>query len=167
MTEAAENTGNTEATPENNAKSSESSPKPASAGKARQNLFAQAGETFQFIEKAEKEGYKNIRTNDKNSIIFVVLAILAAGLTCWLYAIDVALRPVCVTLALISDFLFGLSILWFVLLRFGVIRSLDPRHALLCWQLMLGIGILLSYYTMNVAFGFFTLYNAATASPGT
>jgi hypothetical protein len=65
----------------------------------------------------------------------------------------------------VSDALFGLSILWYVLLRFGVLRSVEPRHALLCWQLMLGAGALFAFYTMNIAFGFFTIYTTSVTTP--
>ncbi|MBX9688690.1 MAG: hypothetical protein K2X27_18425 [Candidatus Obscuribacterales bacterium] len=136
----------------------EPSPK-ANSEKPRKGLLAVAQETMLYIEKAEKDKSITFRTNDRISVILIMLSFtLEAGLLL-LFMSNPAMRNVCIGMALIADFLFGLAILWFVLLRFGVLRTVEARHALLCWQLMIGAGALFAFYTTNIAFLFFTLYN--------
>ena len=131
----------------------------------RPSILAVAGETIQFIEKAEKDKSLNVRTNDRRSAIFALLSFAVGIVFLVLYMVNPGYKQLCIALALVSDALFGMSILWYVLLRFGVLRSVEPRHALLCWQLMLGAGALFAFYTMNIAFGFFTIYTTSVATP--
>ena len=132
---------------------------PAKAGQApRKNIFEISVETISYIEKAERDKTIVYRNKDKTSTIFLFLALLCAALFAFVLVISPENRYLCVALALISDFLFGMAILWYVLLRFGVLRTIEPRYALICWQLMLGAGVLFAFYTMNIAFFFFTLY---------
>lgn len=136
----------------------------------RRSVFSIAGETIRYIERAEKDKTLHVRTNDKKSVVCMALSFLIGiGFTI-MYMVNDSTRSICIALALVADFLLGFSILWYVLLRFGVLRTVEPRHALLCWQLMLGAGVLFSFYTMNIAFAFFTIYSTthpAAATAGT
>lgn len=134
--------------------------------KPRKNIFEISIETIAYIEKAERDKTIHYRNNDKTSTIFLFLALLCAALFAFVLVISPENRYLCVALALVSDFLFGMAILWFVLLRFGVIRTIEPRYALICWQLMLGAGVLFAFYTMNIAFFFFTLYRTMPGGGG-
>lgn len=127
----------------------------------RRSLFSVASETIRYIERAEKDQSAEVRTDDKKSVIFMSLSFVIAVIFTLMYMFNQTWRPACIGLALVSDLLLGLSILWYVLLRFGVLRSVEPRHALLSWQLMLGAGALFAFYTMNVAFAFFTFYTSS------
>lgn len=124
----------------------------------RKNILEISVETISYIEKAERDKSIHYRSRDKTSTIFLFLALLCAAMFAFVLVISPENRYLCVALALISDFLFGMAILWYVLLRFGVLRTIEPRYALICWQLMLGAGVLFAFYTMNIAFFFFTLY---------
>lgn len=125
----------------------------------RRSIMSVASETIRYIERAEKDKTLHVRTNDKKSAIFMAISlILGVGFTV-LYMVNESTRQLCIVMALIADAFLGLSILWYVLLRFGVLRTVEPRHALLCWQLMLGAGVLFAFYTMNIAFAFFTVYS--------
>lgn len=125
----------------------------------RRGIMSVASETIRYIERAEKDKTLHVRTNDKKSAIFMAISlILGVGFTV-LYMVNESTRQLCIVMALIADAFLGLSILWYVLLRFGVLRTVEPRHALLCWQLMLGAGVLFAFYTMNIAFAFFTVYS--------
>lgn len=130
----------------------------------RRSIMSIASETIRYIEKAEKDKSLNVRTDDKRSVIFMSISFVIGITFTIMYMVNPAMRPVCIVLALVSDLFLGLSILWYVLLRFGVLRSVEQRHALLCWQLMLGAGALFAFYTMNIAFAFFTVYSS-TNSP--
>lgn len=150
MTEAeAENTGEKPASPEVKA---ESTPV-----RKRQSLLSVASETMKHIEAAEKDKTLNVRTDDKKSVACMIASFLTAVVLLVLQ-VNPQFKQTCIAMALAADLLFGLSILWYVLLRFGVLRTVEPRHALLCWQLMLGAGALFAFYTLNIALAFFTLY---------
>lgn len=145
---------------------------PANTTAPRRSVFSVAGETIRYIERAEKDKTLHVRTDDKKSIVCMALS-FGIGITFTLmYMLNNEMRQICIVLALVADAFLGFSILWYVLLRFGVLRTVEPRHALLCWQLMLGAGVLFSFYTMNIAFAFFTLYSSthpaasAGAAPG-
>ena len=137
-----------------------SSPAAASTAAPRRSVFSVAGETIRYIERAEKDKTLHVRTDDKKSVIAMAASFtIGIGFTI-MYMVNQETRHLCIALALLADFLLGFSILWYVLLRFGVLRTVEPRHALLCWQLMLGAGVLFAFYTMNIAFAFFTLYSS-------
>lgn len=133
----------------------------------RRGMLSIAGETIRYIERAEKDPSINIRQNDKRSMIFMALCFATCALFGVLYMANPNLRPVCIILALAADFFLGMSILWYVLLRFGVLRSVEPRHALISWQLVLGAGAMFAFYTMNVALAFFTIYSCNPPPPPT
>jgi hypothetical protein len=147
--------GNSSAVSSNGAESDKSD---KGAPVPRKNIFEISVETISYIEKAERDKTIHYRNRDKTSTIFLFLALLCAAMFAFVLVISPENRYLCVALALISDFLFGMAILWYVLLRFGVLRTIEPRYALICWQLMLGAGVLFAFYTMNIAFFFFTLY---------
>lgn len=130
----------------------------------RKNIFQISAETIEYIEKAEKDKSIHFRNDDKTSTIFLFLALIFSAILAFALILSPSNRHLCVALALVSDFLFGMAILWFVLLRFGVLRTIEPRFALLTWQLMLGAGVLFAFYTMNVAFFFFTLSKSMPTS---
>jgi hypothetical protein len=50
----------------------------------------------------------------------------------------------------VCDLLAGVSIVFYLANRFGILSTLPPRAALLCWQLMLGAWFIGMYVTINV-----------------
>ena len=135
-----------------------------SAPGPRRSIVSVASETIRYIERAEKDKTLHVRTDDKKSAIFMALSlVIGIGFTV-LYMVNESTRQLCIVMALVADGFLGLAILWYVLLRFGVLRTVEPRHALLCWQLMLGAGVLFAFYTMNIAFAFFTIYSSSAAA---
>ncbi len=123
------------------------------------HLLSVFGETMKHIDHCEKDKTIIFRHNDRKSVMFMLAAFVVEVLLMVLFVANSASRPIYIALAVLADFLFGLAILWYVLLRFGVLRSFEPRQTLLTWQLMIGAGALFAFYTMNIAFGFFTYYN--------
>ena len=123
------------------------------------HLLSVFGDTMKHIDQCEKDKKIVFRHNDRKSVMFMLAAFLVEVILMLLFVANSASRPIYIALAVLADFLFGLAILWYVLLRFGVLRSFEPRQTLLTWQLMIGAGALFAFYTMNIAFGFFTYYN--------
>ena len=50
----------------------------------------------------------------------------------------------------VCDLLAGVSVIFYIANRFGILSTLPPRAALLCWQLMLGAWFIGMYVTINV-----------------
>jgi hypothetical protein len=50
----------------------------------------------------------------------------------------------------VCDLLAGVSVVFYIANRFGILSTLPPRAALLCWQLMLGTWFIGMYVTINV-----------------
>jgi hypothetical protein len=50
----------------------------------------------------------------------------------------------------VCDVLAGVSVVFYIANRFGILSTLPPRAALLCWQLMLGAWFIGMYVTINV-----------------
>ncbi len=149
--------------PENSQNDMKSEPGDAASAQRvqapRRSIMDVAGETIRYIERAEKDKTLHVRTNDRKSAVFMAISLILGVAFTALYMLNESSRQLCIVMALIADAFLGLSILWYVLLRFGVLRTVEPRHALLCWQLMLGAGVLFAFYTMNIAFAFFTVYS--------
>ena len=128
-------------------------------------LFSTLVETMRHIERCEKDKNIVFRHSDKTSLTCLFIAFgMEVGLFL-LFMAQVSLRPLFIGLAVTADIFFGLAITWYVLLRFGVIRSFDSRQTLLTWQLMIGAGALFAFFTMNVAFVFFIFYNLSVGLP--
>lgn len=116
----------------------------------RQNLFKTAKQTMDFIDDSEKDRKVKVRVDDQRSALFLILSLVMVVLTIGLLIINVQLRPICIVLGILADVLLGMSVVWYVLLRFGILRKLDPRYAVLCFQLLLGTGMLFAYFAFNV-----------------
>jgi len=51
---------------------------------------------------------------------------------------------------LLADFMLLAAIVVFVVSRFGIIRAMAPRHALVSWHLMIGTGLLFLVIGFNL-----------------
>jgi hypothetical protein len=142
----------------------DSAPSRAPAAKER-NLLAAVGTTMKHIEDCEKDRSLIFRHSDRVSLTFLFAAFAVEVLLALVFVTYSQLRMACIVMAAVADILFGLAIIWFVLLRFGILRSFEPRQTLLTWQLMIGSGALFAFYTMNIAFGFFIYYNMLIGLP--
>ncbi|MBX9695306.1 MAG: hypothetical protein K2Z81_23170, partial [Cyanobacteria bacterium] len=52
-----------------------------------------------------------------------------------------------------ADLMLILGIAIFVVTRFGIIRAMEPRYALICWHLMVGTGLLALVLGFNIVAG--------------
>lgn len=126
----------------------------------RLNPMAAAAESMTFIENAGKDKSVKIRVDDTRSAILMAASLVLLVTSCGLVASNPQLRDVGVAMVLLADVLCGASILWYCVLRFGFIRRIDPRFALICWHLVLGTGVLFSFVAMNVMLTLLTISRA-------
>lgn len=130
----------------------------------RQGLFTNAKKTLDFIDQSEKDRTVKIRVDDKRSATLVGVGLCLLASTATLMVFNSALHGLCLVIAAVADLFFGAAIIWYVALRFGVLRSLDPRYAVVCFQLVLGTGIFFTYLSINFALIFSLLMYKATGT---
>lgn len=53
---------------------------------------------------------------------------------------------------LVADMLCLAAIGVYVVSRFGILRAMNPHHALVCWQLMVGMSLFAVVATFNIVF---------------
>lgn len=117
----------------------------------RDNIFKTAQKTLSFIDNAEKDKTVKVRVDDRRSAILMWTGLGLVAVLLALVAINPALRPICLILGVVADLILGAAIVWYVVIRFGILRKLDPRYAVLCFQLLLGTGIMFAYFSINIA----------------
>lgn len=123
----------------------------------RDNIFKTAKKTLAFIDEAEKDKTVKVRVDDRRSAILMWSGLGTIVVLLTLFTINPGLRSVCMGLGIIADLLLGAAIIWYVIIRFGILRSLDPRYAVLCFQLLLGTGIMFAYFSINIALTFLSM----------
>ena len=95
------------------------------------------------LQEAHATGLSSIRKTDRISQIILLLAIVAVAAAQVMPAEQFAVM-------LIADALLALSLCAFLALRFGVLRSLQARQAILVWQLILGAFLLGLFLAFNL-----------------
>lgn len=126
----------------------------------RLSAMAAAAASMTFIENAGKDKTVKIRVDDTRSAILMAASMVLLLTSCGMVSSNPDMRDTGVMLVILADLLCGASILWYCVLRFGFIRRIDPRFALICWHLVLGTGVLFSFVAMNVMLTLLTLSRA-------
>jgi hypothetical protein len=139
----------------------------SNAGKhQRHSMWQSTAETFEFIKEAFSDKSVVLRDEDKFSSrvlsIFLLVGVLALCMAAyqqdwnWLKARLGAggftpFRPINLVVLGAVDLLYFLPLCWFVAHRLGILRTMSPRHALICVQLMIGASILTALICVNIA----------------
>ncbi|MBY0551803.1 MAG: hypothetical protein K2W95_31255 [Candidatus Obscuribacterales bacterium] len=126
----------------------------------RLSAMAAAAASMTFIENAGKDKTVKIRVDDTRSAILMAASMVLLLTSCGMVSSNPDMRDAGVMMVILADLLCGASILWYCVLRFGFIRRIDPRFALICWHLVLGTGVLFSFVAMNVMLTLLTLSKA-------
>ncbi len=115
----------------------------------RENPFVSARKTLAFIEQSEKDPSIKIRVEDRPSAALLSIGLILFGLVLAFLGMP-SMKSLCGGLAILADLTIGLAAFWFVLVRIGVLRVLDARYALVCFQLLLGSGVLFAIVAVNI-----------------
>ncbi|MBY0549538.1 MAG: hypothetical protein K2W95_19835 [Candidatus Obscuribacterales bacterium] len=118
----------------------------------REGVFKAAKSSLEFIEKSEKDETVKIRIEDRRAVTMVALSFICLLGTGYLMVVDKDSRPFCAVLAVASDVFLGCAIIWSVIVRFGVLKQLDPRYAIICFHLMIGAGAMCIFFTLNIVY---------------
>lgn len=102
---------------------------------------------LRYVSSLSKDDDVKVRDSDR----FTSMALAVTSVLTVLSLAIPALAPHRLLLVLICDGLVGLMLLLYVTNRFGIVNTLNPRQALLTWQLMMGAGFLGIFATINLA----------------
>ena len=130
----------------------------------RDGLFGSAKKTLEFLDESEKDKTVKVRVDDSRAVLFLGVGVVLIALFSLMPILSPAipfhqsLHPVFLGIGLIGDAFLGVAILWYVTLRFGILKALDPRYAILTFQLLLGTGIMFAYFAVNTVVFFLTCF---------
>lgn len=106
----------------------------------RSSLSESVFKTLTYISDISDDKSITYRVSDKHTTNFLGVALLCSVVFAALPSLQLeSLAFVCYVIA---DIFLILAVTGFVLTRFGVIRAMEPRYALVCWHLMVGTGLL-------------------------
>jgi hypothetical protein len=109
----------------------------------RESVVGGVFTTVKHLQEAHATGFSTIRKTDRVSQIMLVVAI---GLIAAAQVVPTQQLAV----SLIADFMLAAALCVFLALRFGVVRTLLPRQAILVWQLIVGAFLLGLFIAFNL-----------------
>lgn len=125
----------------------------------REGVFKAAKSSLEFIEKSEKDETVKIRIEDRRAVTMVALCFISLMGLGYMMVVDKDSRPICAGFAVAADVFLGCAIIWSVIVRFGVLKQLDPRYAIICFHLMIGAGAACIFFTLNIVYMLLALNN--------
>lgn len=123
---------------------------PAPTGKRedRRGWVDNVNQTFNYLDKISRDKNLPFRSKDKLTTRLLIGAfVLAIGFAALPFF---EMNAVAAIAYILADILLFVAIGIFVVSRFGIIRAMDPRHAMVCWHLMVGTGLLALVIGFNI-----------------
>ncbi len=114
----------------------------------RANAFESCAKTFDYLSRISTDKSLTFRQSDTTTTNLLVFSLVGALVFAVLPAFN--LSSVAAICYVIADVLLIMAILGFVMSRFGVIRAMEPRYAMVCWHLMVGTGLLAMVIGFNI-----------------
>ncbi|HEY9786486.1 MAG TPA: hypothetical protein V6D17_13850 [Candidatus Obscuribacterales bacterium] len=105
-------------------------------------------ETFRYVQAISKDKSLTVRARDKLTNRLVIIALLVGILFIGLPYIG--LHQYSTIFWLVANCIFMASLVVFVSDRFGILRTLQPRYALIAWQLLFGTAVLSFMLAMTI-----------------
>lgn len=110
----------------------------------RESVMGSLVSSAKYLQDAHAEtDVIKLRKSDRFTQILLLVALLIMGAAMFLPD----QRNIC---SLLADLLMAVVLSAFMALRFGVIKTLKPRQAVLTWQLILGAFLLGIYLAFNI-----------------
>jgi len=114
----------------------------------RRNWTQNVNLTFEFIGKISRDKKLHFRSSDQlTSKLLIGSFLLAVGFATLPFF---EMNAIAAFAYVLADAMLMCAITVFVVSRFGIIRAMEPRHALVCWHLMVGTGLLALVIGFNV-----------------
>lgn len=110
----------------------------------RESVMGSLVSSAKYLQDAHAEtDVIKLRKSDRFTQILLLVALIIMGAAMFLPD----QRNIC---SLLADLLMAVVLSAFMALRFGVIKTLKPRQAVLTWQLILGAFLLGIYLAFNI-----------------
>ena len=125
------------------------SPSPADDRAKRRSPWESSAAAFDYVQKSSRTDAIQLRTSDRVTIIALLLC-------CILEVLSLSYTPFAgmrLPVVLICDVVLGVSTVLFLVYRLGILCSLTPRQAIVCWQLMMGCVFFGIFLCINVGVG--------------
>ena len=107
-------------------------------------------EALAYVAAAARDKSVVIRATDKRTAQILRASVVASLLFLMLPFVGLAKFTLwCVGVA---DLCFLFALILFIISRFGILRVMSLRHALVCWQLMVGTSLLSMAIAINLVF---------------
>ena len=116
----------------------------------RVSTMTALSESWAYVGKAMRDETIQIRDTDRLTSKLLKFSLLGACICVIVPFFH--LRQLAIVFYGLADLLFLSSVLVFVVSRFGIFRVMTPRHALVCWHLMIGTSLLSIAIALNVIF---------------
>ena len=107
-------------------------------------------ESLAHVRKAAADKAVSIRETDKQSVRLLRGSVLAALI--FLFLPLAGLSKYAIICLTVADSFFLLALAFYIVGRFGILRVMSPRHALVCWQLMIGTSLFAMALALNAVF---------------
>ncbi|MDX1988883.1 MAG: hypothetical protein SFV17_19515 [Candidatus Obscuribacter sp.] len=124
-------------------------PSPADDIAKRRSPWESSAAAFDYVQKSSRTDAIQLRTSDRVTIIALLLC-------CILEVLSLSYTPFAgmrLPVVLICDVVLGVSTVLFLVYRLGILCSLTPRQAIVCWQLMMGCIFFGIFLCINVGVG--------------
>lgn len=115
----------------------------------RRSPWQSSAAAFEYVQKSSRTDAIQLRTSDRVTIIALLLC-------CILEVLSLSYTPFAgmrLPVVLICDVVLGVSTVLFLIYRLGILCSLTPRQAIVCWQLMMGCIFFGIFLCINVGVG--------------
>lgn len=115
----------------------------------RRSPWQSSAAAFEYVQKSSRTDAIQLRTSDRVTSIALLLC-------CILEVLSLSYTPFAgmrLPVVLICDVVLGVSTVLFLVYRLGILCSLTPRQAIVCWQLMMGCIFFGIFLCINVGVG--------------
>jgi hypothetical protein len=113
----------------------------------RRKLLRACLDSFRYVNSISQDEAVKVRDSDRATSIWLMIVSIFTVLA----MLFEPLAPHRMPLLVACDVLIGISILYYIANRFGIIGTFNPRQALLAWQLMMGATFFGIFLTINLA----------------
>jgi hypothetical protein len=113
----------------------------------RRKLIRACLDSFHYVNSISQDEAVKVRDSDRATSIWLMIVSIFTVLA----MLFEPLAPHRMPLLVACDVLIGISILYYIANRFGIIGTFNPRQALLAWQLMMGATFFGIFLTINLA----------------
>lgn len=108
-------------------------------------------EALAHVRRAAADKAVTVRETDKQSVLILRLSVVAALFFLCLPVFG-PLGKYAIYCLSAADFCFLFALSIYVVNRFGILRVMSPRHALVCFQLMVGTSLFAMALAINAVF---------------